>query len=425
MATRTYTATNGLGQIHTYGGGLKNQTNHWDNLAFGPIKDFSHGHHARSGGGYDTFNFTGLDRVSGTVVGRLEDFDPSRDQIRIEGALLDLNALPDNVRIVEFNGAYSNQHAIPQQWLLISTSAGGTIFYALDGARIEMHQQGAANHGDQEAHFLQKDELPEFSLLQDVVYVDPVNYVPVWATPKGGVIINDTDTIAADVAAVIIGSRAGDLIAGGLNDDVVRAGKGDDQVWGGAGNDTLCGEDGSDILFGGPGHDKLFGGNGNDVLIGDAGDDFLWGDKGADQLFGGTGNDHLYGGAGRDTLNGGDGDDVISGGPGGDILIGGAGADTFIFAKGDARSWKSLSGTIEQKLDELDLIQDFELNIDKIRFTDPNVRSMADLAAWKTVRDGNEYFTIQVKSTGERILVDVADGTSYSEFFNADHLAFV
>ncbi|WP_166507190.1 hypothetical protein [Frigidibacter mobilis] len=85
MATRTYTATNGLGQIHTYGGGLKNQTNHWDNLAFGPIKDFSHGHHARSGGGYDTFNFTGLDRVSGTVVGRLEDFDPSRDQIRIEG----------------------------------------------------------------------------------------------------------------------------------------------------------------------------------------------------------------------------------------------------------------------------------------------------------------------------------------------------
>jgi len=389
MVTTTLNATNGTSQIHTFRGGLRDQTNHWDNLAFHPITTFSHGHHARSGGGNDVFNFTKLGNVKNVVVGRLEDFDPSRDQIRIEGALLDFNDLPSGVRIVEFNGAYGDHHSSPQQWLLISTNAGGTIFYALDGARVDVGSHGGANHGHQEKHFLTATDLPEFSRLPSVQFVDPVNYVPSGFVPQGGRVINDIDAAPEDVLAVINGTIRGDLIAGGLNDDVIIAADGNDGVWGGSGNDTIFGGAGDDTLHGGPGHDSIFGELGNDML------------------FGGAGNDILSGGAGHDRL------------------YGGVGSDTFVFNKGDAASWTQLDGSFEQRNDQLDMILDFELLVDRIHFTAyPDVASMSDLRVWKTVIDDNEFFTVQVRGTGERILVDVADGTSRADFFNADHFFF-
>jgi len=425
MITTTLTAKNGTSQIHTFRGGINNQTNHWDNLAFDPITTFSHGHHARSGGGNDVFNFTKLANVKNVVVGRLEDFDPSRDQIRIEGSLLDLNNLPSGVRVVEFNGAHADHHALPQQWLLISTSAGGTIFYALDGARVDLGSHGSANEGHQEGHFLTADELPDFSGLPSVQFVDPVNYVPSGFAPQGGRIINDTDATREDVLAVVNGTSSGDLIAGGLNDDVISAGNGNDGVWGGSGNDKIFGGAGDDTLHGGPGHDSVFGGLGNDMLTGGAGNDILSGGAGHDRLDGGTGNDTLQGDLGRDRLFGGSGDDVLSGGVGGDYLLGGVGSDTFVFNKGDASSWAQLHGSFAQRNAQLDTILDFELQVDRIRFTDhPDAASMSDLRAWKTVIDENELFTVQVRATGERILVDVADGTSHADFFSANHFFF-
>jgi len=142
-------------------------------------------------------------------------------------------------------------------------------------------------------------------------------------------------------------------------------------------------------------------------------------------LDGGTGNDTLQGDLGRDRLFGGSGDDVLSGGVGGDYLLGGVGSDTFVFNKGDASSWAQLHGSFAQRNAQLDTILDFELQVDRIRFTDhPDAASMSDLRAWKTVIDENELFTVQVRATGERILVDVADGTSHADFFSANHFFF-
>jgi len=355
----------------------------------------------------------------------LEDFDPSRDQIRIEGSLLDFNNLPSGVRIVEFNGAYADHHALPQQWLLISTNAGGTIFYALDGARVDVGSHGGANHGHQERHFLTATDLPDFSRLPSVQFVDPVNYVPSGFAPQGGRVINDTDAAPEDMLAVVNGTSRGDLIAGGLNDDVISAGNGNDGVWGGSGNDTIFGGTGDDTLHGGPGHDSIFGELGNDMLTGGSGNDILSGGVGHDRLDGGKGNDTLQGDLGRDHLSGGFGNDVLSGGVGGDYLLGGVGSDTFVFNKGDAESWAQLHGSFEQRNAQLDVILDFELQVDRIHFTaHPDAASMSDLRVWKTVIDNNEFFTVQVRGTGERILVDVADGTSRADFFNTNNFIF-
>ena len=434
MKIRTFIATNGLDQIHTYGGSITQRTNHWDNLVFDKINVFSHGHHVRSGGGNDVFNFRGLTNVKNVVVGRLEDFDPSRDQIRIEGILLDFNKLPGDVRIVEFNGNYSDHEAQPQQWLLISTSSGGTVFYALDGARIDLDSHGSANHGQQEAHFLRANELPVFSSLKDVPFVDPKNYVPAGFAPNGGIIINDTDVDAQDVLTAIIGTKFGDLIAAGLNNDDVYAGYGADRVWGGSGNDTISGSAGNDTLHGGPGNDSqlggvdndaLFGDSGNDTLSGEEGKDVLSGGDGSDWLSGGMGNDTLCGEGGRDNLSGGTGDDLIFGGAGGDVLIGGLGSDTFVFMRRDTPSWYSLRGSHEEKTAQLDIIQDFEVGVDKLLFRgNPDTEKMSDFEVWKTMLSDNEYFTVQVKATGERLLVDVVDGTSYTEYYSAEHFVF-
>ncbi|KJZ19170.1 DUF4114 domain-containing protein [Loktanella sp. S4079] len=259
MITRNHIATNGLDQIHFFGGGLELDENHWDNLGFYSISKFSHGHHARSGGGEDTFNFQNLNRVAHVVVGRIEDFDVSRDEIRIEGQLLDFNNLPSNVRIVEFNGAHNATTSDSQQWLLIATSAGGHIFYALGGARIDTDGDGGSSMGEHEHHFIPESRLPDFATLKDVAYVSPVNIVPKSATASDGLIINDVDVTRADVLTDILGSSGDDLIAAGLNDDFVFGGDGDDRIWGGSGNDTIFGNEGNDTLTGGTGADSFEG----------------------------------------------------------------------------------------------------------------------------------------------------------------------
>lgn len=378
------TASAGTGQRHIFSKGGDDVLH----MSFEQIDRFSHGHHVRGDrtdqlarDGADTFNFMTLNNVRDVVVGRIEDFDASRDIIQINGVALDLTELPANVRIVKYNGQHNDADDSPQQWLLIETEMGGKVFYALEGARIDRTANGGSNEGQQENHFIhQVEDLPDFDLLEDVTFVDQINVVPKGAVADGGVVINDVDAFlfatGEDQRALLIeieGSDRGDLIAAGLNDDTVRAGDGNDQVWGGSGHDTLFGEDGDDMLYGGTGNDQLNGGAGHEMLEGGAGDDALIGGAGKDTLNAGAGNDMLGGGFGKDTLEGGagndrlfgrlgadrliggDGDDKINGGKQNDKLTGGAGADRFIFTDTFGK----------------DVVTDFEVGLDLIVLDGP------------------------------------------------------
>lgn len=453
----TGVAQHGQGQIHVYAAGGSDVIN----LDFADAIDrFSHGHHARGDGdgsndrGRDTFNFMNTHNVShgNIVVGRLEDLD-SRDRVLLEGKEIDLANPPANVRIVAFNGAHNDVGATPQQWILITTSTGGHIFYALEGARVDMTGDGGANGGNTEKHYIHEAELPDFERLRDVAYTDPQNYVPAGFSVQGGLIINDDDENVEDVRAQITGSGQEDLIAAGLNDDTVLARGGDDYVWGGSGHDTILGQNGDDTVLGGTGRDRIIGGKGNDRLhggadndvlggwggddlqYGEAGNDRLYGQQGNDTLDGGAGNDRLFGatdddvlhgGGGADRIFGGEGSDLLSGGEGADTLTGGLGADVFEFKDGDLVDWDDLGGSWTEKSHKVDLVTDFLIGTDVIVFDAFSaVAGLVDLQAWKTTLDGNVHFTLQVRSTRERILVDVEDTTSWGQFWDAENFLFL
>lgn len=459
--TLTGTAQNGTGQIHIYAKAGEDLLN----LDFSNITSYSNGHHVRGDGSggpddtstnraSDTFNFTNLHRVDDIVVGRIEDFDSSRDHLSINGSTITLSQLQSGSgttggyswRIVEYDADGTDSATGTQQWILIDTGQG-FAFYALEGARVT-NGDGAANGGNQEAHFVgamntHRVTEAELNALQTVGYVDPVNYVPDGYTAQGGLTINDDDNIFSDTQGAINGSGSGDLIAAGLNDDSVRGWNGNDRIWGGSGDDTIRGDNGNDTLYGGTGKDNIIGGTGNDRMYGETGNDVINGWGGNDLAYGGDGNDRLYGQQGNDTLDGGDGNDKLygstdnddlrgrngndhlHGGQGTDRTTGGSGADTFEFKSGDLMDWDTLGGNWSQKNAQLDLITDFAIGSDHIEFDGmSNADSMSDLRAWKTTIDGNVHYTIQVRATNERILVDVDDSTTWSQMFDADNFLF-
>lgn len=278
-------AQNGTSQIHIY----SQAGNDTINLDFSNINNFSAGHHARGDGsngiddtstnrGNDTFNFKNVHKVDDIVVGRIEDFDSSRDNLEINGNNITLNQMKSGSgttggyswRIVEYDSDTRDNATDKQQWILIDTGQG-YIFYALEGARV-VNGSGASNSGQQEAHFIgasggHRVTASELADLDTVGYVDPVNYVPAGYTAQGGITINDDDNSWADTLIQINGTSSGDLIAAGLNNDKVRAGAGNDVVWGGSGNDTIYGDAGNDKLYGGTGKDKLIGGTGTIVCM--------------------------------------------------------------------------------------------------------------------------------------------------------------
>jgi hypothetical protein len=260
----TGVAQTGVGQIHIFA----KSGNDTVNLKFANnINKFSSGHHVRGDGssgiddssidrGNDIFNFQDIGNVSDgdIIVGRIEDFD-AHDKIKLENITLDFDNCFGHVRVVEFNGAHNDAGTTPQQWLLITTPTAGYIFYALEGARVDMDGNGGSNNGNFEKHFLSEDDLPPFASLKDVIYVDPQNYVPAGFIAQGGIVVNDDDENASHVNTKIFGTFNSDLIAAGLNDDVVSAGGGNDRVWGGSGDDIMTGDAGDDTLWGGRGND--------------------------------------------------------------------------------------------------------------------------------------------------------------------------
>ena len=115
-----------LKQIHAYGGGGDDVINlHFEGQAHQSVslnivatpKGVSHGHHvfghaelvdggvgdndyvySDKGDDSDTYNFSQLNRVKtdGVIVGRIDDFDYSRDVIQIEGTNVDLKTIPSS-----------------------------------------------------------------------------------------------------------------------------------------------------------------------------------------------------------------------------------------------------------------------------------------------------------------------------------------
>lgn len=448
-------AQNNAKQIHIYAKAGDDEVV----LDFARITKHAAGHHARgdgSGGiddtstnrGKDKFNFVNLHRVENIVVGRIEDFDSSRDSIAIKGTNITNMQLRKGSgttegykwRIVEYDADKRDNATDTQQWLLIDTGPG-YVFYALEGARVA-NGSGASNSGQQEAHFIganngHKVTLSELSKLKTVGYVDPVNYVPDSVTAKGGITINDDDNVYSDINPTIKGSNSGDLIAAGLNNDKVRGYDGDDRIWGGSGNDTINGDNGNDTIYGGTGHDKITGGRGNDLMYGQRGNDVmsgwggndrisggngsdrLYGQQGNDRLYGGNGNDKLYASTDNDLVSGGNGKDLVNGGAGSDTMTGGKGADTFEFKDGDLMDWNEISGSWTEKNRKLDVVTDFKLNEDRVEFDNyGNVTSRDDLKAWSTMIDGNRYYTIQIRDTDERFLLDVADNVTWRDLFD-------
>ncbi|MDZ8084760.1 MAG: hypothetical protein RMY16_04055 [Nostoc sp. DedQUE12b] len=119
--------------------------------------------------------------------------------------------------------------------------------------------------------------------------------------------------------------------------------------------DTLIGNLGTDVIYGTIRKDNLTGTTRADKLYASLGDDKLSGNRGNDDLDAGQGNDSLNGDDGNDTLYGGKGNDTLYGGSGNDVLVGGEGNDTFTFKRTD---------TLLKK--ELDVIQDFQVGVDKL-----------------------------------------------------------
>lgn len=270
----TYTATSGTGQKNGHPKGESTQDEHFV-LNYEHITGFSHGHHARGETReYDTtdqsgthilsndiFDLSGLDLVDDVVVGRLEDYDFSRDEIYIEGTPISKTGLEIGYgttggydwKIVKFDADENDSAQGTQQWIVVDTG-DGFAFYALEGARVT-NGDGLSRNGHQEAHFVgaqdsYKVTAADLTDLPAVGFIDPQNFVPETETTSTGIIYNDYDHDMSDVNDVIehaatmhanqadyrryLDLTGDDLIAGGINNDTIKAHTGDDSVWGAA-----------------------------------------------------------------------------------------------------------------------------------------------------------------------------------------------
>ena len=332
-------------QWHIYTG-KGNDTINLD-VGVSETRTISQGHHVFGNEGRDTFRFVGLDDVRGTMVGRLDDFNPHEDRIMIGDQVLNL-AAPQRITgyDVYFTSIpnYSSPEMRDEQiWLVIET-ANGRVLYAIEGARRLPGSE------DEESHFLHwnavvPDVLPRVPFVYKDDYYrteDLVDYVAHGTAVRG---TNGDDTYVANGTHLNYEAGQGDdHVTGSAGDDLIQGDRGNDTMLGGAGNDTIEGYLGDDLIEGGAGNDLLNGDKGRDTLRGGAGDDKLYGGidndlldggEGDDTLYGGTGDDTLLGGAGEDLLLGGYGNDMLNGGLGRDIVDGGFGNDTIMAGAGD------------------------------------------------------------------------------------------
>lgn len=101
----------GYGQYHMHGGEGD------DTLIMHMENEYGWGHqsfHVYGDEGADTFRFVGDGTPNAPMVSRIDDFDPAVDSIWLDDEELDLNNLPEGMRIIEYHG---------QQWLVLNENA--------------------------------------------------------------------------------------------------------------------------------------------------------------------------------------------------------------------------------------------------------------------------------------------------------------
>lgn len=350
------------------------------------------GHHVYSGRGEDSFEFENIDQINSPAIGRLDDFDASRDKIFIEGEEIDLSNPPAGVDVVSY---------MDQQWLRIEDKA----LYALEGAY----------NGGSIQHF---NPLPDdMSQLEVVDWVDQKNFVPKDEINVEELWLNEIEVLGQHG----MGTEGDDWIfdeqVNGHNNPTSDPIEGMDHsdMEGSAGTYIMAGA-GNDVVDAGKGDDTVMGGEGDDYLAGGLDNDQLFGDAGNDVIFGGSENDMLSGGSGDDRLEGGTGDDTLIGGTGKDIAIGGDGADTFAFEAGDLKIWSDLEGSDAEKYAQLDVIRDFKIGEDSISFgEDMGVSELDDLSIWRVDIEDEGMFAVQIRDTEERFLVNADDDDGEDE----------
>ena len=454
----------GSGQIHM-GGSEGNDT-----LIMDVTNNSGHqGHHVYGGTGADIFHITNVANANSPILGRIDDFDASQDEIWIDGhrtIWFENNkakvSLPSNAKVVEYLG---------QQWLKV----GNNVLYALEGARdggTEQHfspvpgninalptksfinQQNFVEYRFYENRTLNVVDTSEPNITgtsgDDLIEEYRVDrHTESGHTQTGFANSNINAGAGRDVVNAgkgddtVRGGDGNDSIAGGMDEDSLFGDKGNDRIWGGSeddyinggdGNDNLYGGTGADSIIGGKGNDRAWGGEGNDVLNGWGGNDRLWGQNGDDRIYAQQGNDSLYGqngddrlfaSSGNDYLDGGNNNDTLNGGSGRDTMKGGNGNDTFEFRTGDLIDWDPFINTSAVKHETIDVITDFRLGQDRILFNNfAGVDDRGDLGASRYFDGTNQYFQVWVRGTNEQVLVDVADGTTWGQFFNDNNFDF-
>ncbi|WP_375230151.1 CHRD domain-containing protein [Roseobacter sp. S98] len=234
----------------------------------------------------------------------------------------------------------------------------------------------------------------------------------------GAIIVDGNIAIEVDDFENVIGSSGDDLILGNNEFNV---------LFGGAGNDAIHSFGGADIIDGGAGTDTALFSAGPGVILDldedgngvaqvnapegatldqvfnfeniNGSNNTASPNGGNDNLSGNSGSNTLNGQAGDDILNGEGGDDILIGGAGDDILIGGEGADTFAFGPGFGR----------------DVIQDFELGVDRLDFSDFG----PDFAAQVSVTQSESGAMFSFGSAGGVVL----EGVSAADLTDDDFIA--
>ena len=160
---------------------------------------------------------------------------------------------------------------------------------------------------------------------------------------------SDIDT--ATLRVTFTGVReGGDTILGTDREDTLTGSNDGELIRGLDGDDEIDGRGGDDVILGGQGNDTIAGGAADDTISGGLGNDILKGGSGEDELRGWCGNDRLTGGANADSFVFGvaAGRDVIT-----DFQASGQGQDTIDFSSTDINSFKTLSGLMKQRGDDV------------------------------------------------------------------------
>lgn len=266
------------------------------------------GHSVWGGQGSDIFNFVGVDNIGPgkVVVGRINDFDASRDRLRINGVQFGWGNPPSNVKFVAWNGDYEEPRGNlkperPQLWIVIKSKAGGHMFYSLEGSRSQYRTANAKGNAETEFITNIPANLDALAAVSGESTYPAVPYDEYRNIAAGTLKQYDqfTDGVKTEMGQYItIGSDSTGQV------DVKHGTAVEDYVYAGAGNDLIAGGPSYDLLFGQDGNDKIWGGSGNDVALGGAGNDYLEGNWGVDVLYGGQGDDTIVGGDEGDGLYG-------------------------------------------------------------------------------------------------------------------------